>query len=124
MAKIIQFPSKHIVQDPTKQGDKIKAVGVKKPRGAKREESQIEPAEDTLYFVTSLHDACNIAAYVYKDKVGVKMLLDEISRFYSQGISYDRLPLELRTHCRLYIGYEDTPQRNADFDKAFEYIYG
>ena len=90
----------------------------------KTTEPQVEPAEDTLYFVTSLHDACNIAAYVYKDKVGVKMLMGEIARFYDQRISYDRIPLEVRTHCRNYIGYKSNPQRDADFDKAFEFIYG
>ena len=125
MTNIIQFPTRHVPPAPTKKGKTTKEGNASKPRRARKPKAAgIQAAADTIYFITTLPEAANIAAYVYKDKKGVEMILAEITRFYAAGISYDHLSLEFRTHCRLYLNEDANPRYMEDVTKAFEFIYG
>ena len=125
MTNIIQFPTRHVPTTPTKKGKTKGEETTTKPRRARKPKATgIQAAADTIYFITTLHEAANIAAYVYKDKKGVDMILAEIARFYAAGISYDHLSLEFRAHCRLYLNEDANPRYLEDVTKAFEFIYG
>ena len=81
-------------------------------------EPQAGPAPDDRYFVGSINTSAEIAAYVYQDKEAAEMLLGEMRRFMTSGVSYDYLPLEVRQRCGRYLANDDD-----DIGKAIDVIY-
>ena len=89
-----------------------------KPRNQQVEEAPVAP--DRYYLITSLDSAAKIAAYVYKDREAVEMLLLEIGRFYATHTTLNKLPLELRTRCAKYLIRDE--QYEEDLDTYIEHL--
>jgi hypothetical protein len=90
-----------------------------KPRTvAQPAQKATEIAEDIGYYIGSIMDGAQIAAFIYKDQAAADMLMLQAHRFLREGISNDHLPFEVRHKCARYLA-----QTEEDITKWIDFLY-
>jgi hypothetical protein len=77
-----------------------------------------EIAKDIGYFIGTIMNSAQIAAYLYKDQEASDMLMLHAHRLLREGISNDYLPLEVRQKCARYLA-----QTDEDVTKWIDFLY-
>jgi hypothetical protein len=77
--------------------------------------------DDPYFFISCLHTAANVAAYVYNDHQAVELLISEMRSMYLSGSATAELSEETRQVCARYLSHGE--HRREDVRRSIDFIY-